>query len=107
MTVDIHLCINSASTTYAVPSTTIEHVLSGSKGRSSTAIGLMGIPPEWLPILARVGFSKAGLQSEECQNIAAGRWILAFSMTGPPTAKAGEGQVSGTLPAGVTRAAKR
>lgn len=70
----MHACIAHASTAYHVPVAAVRRVLS----ERGDGIGPMGIPAQWLPVLARAGFSIPKVRHDRCMNIAAGAWILAF-----------------------------
>lgn len=67
-------CIAIAASAYDVAPAAIEHVL---RERVS-AIGVMGIPEAWLPVLSKAGFDPGRLRSSPCYNIAAGAWIMAY-----------------------------
>jgi soluble lytic murein transglycosylase-like protein len=74
-------CVAEAATAYHVPIPIIERVLasvSRSAGSSPSAgVGPMGIPGQWLPVLAAYGFSLQDVRKDPCWGIAAGAWILA------------------------------
>lgn len=69
-------CVATASVNYAVTPAAIEAVIS--KPASAGGIGPMHIPAAWLNILARVGFAPAKVIHDECTNIEAGAWVMAF-----------------------------
>lgn len=68
-------CAIQAAHRYGVSPARIEAVLT-SRDRGEQAIGPMGIPPAWLPVLARHGFDIALVPIDRCSNIRAGAWIL-------------------------------
>ncbi len=70
--------IQEVSVAYHVPRKDILAVLSTVAGKPS-GIGPMGIPPAWLPVLRRAGFSVALVERNDAWNIAAGAWILGVS----------------------------
>lgn len=67
-------CIDHAATAYSVSPPAIEHLIES----HPAGISPMGIPPAWLPVLARIGFPADRVQSDPCENIAAGAWIMAY-----------------------------
>ncbi|MDR3535218.1 MAG: transglycosylase SLT domain-containing protein [Acetobacteraceae bacterium] len=42
----------------------------------------MHVPTDWLPVLARVGFSADEVTADECKGILAGAWVMAFERMG-------------------------
>lgn len=68
-------CVTEAATAYHVPVPAIERVLTAA-GRAK-GIGPMGIPKQWLPVLATYGFPVSSVRRNACWGIAAGTWILA------------------------------
>lgn len=70
----MHACIAHASAAYHVPVAAVRKVLS----ERGNGVGPMAIPAQWLPVLARAGFSIPKVRHDRCMNIAAGAWILAF-----------------------------
>lgn len=68
-------CVTEAATAYHVPVPAIERVMTAA-GRAK-GVGLMGIPAQWLPVLAAYGFSVNLVRRNACWGIAAGTWILA------------------------------
>lgn len=73
--IGLQACINHAASGYHVPATYIESVMEAK--HPSDGIGLMGIPPSWLPTLARFGFNVGKVLDDNCANIDAGAWIIA------------------------------
>lgn len=69
-------CAALAVTAYHVPSTTLETVATHA---SPDGIGVMGIQPGWLPILAKAGFDPDRVRRDICMNVAAGAWIIAWA----------------------------
>ncbi|WP_246856667.1 transglycosylase SLT domain-containing protein [Acetobacter vaccinii] len=70
-------CISLAATAYHVTPAAITRVLD-TPAPGSAAVGVMHLPPAWVPILTRIGFDPARLGSDDCTNIAAGAWVLAW-----------------------------
>ncbi|MDR3574865.1 MAG: transglycosylase SLT domain-containing protein, partial [Anaerolineaceae bacterium] len=68
-------CVDTASQAYAVPKTNIEAIITTSHGSDRAPIT---IPASWWPILRRAGFNTDTLNSDPCNNIAAGTWIIAY-----------------------------
>lgn len=69
-------CVALASKSYNVDPSAIRAVLLAPV--SKNGIGPMHIPPAWLPILGRIGFSLDQVRHHNCTNIEAGTWILAY-----------------------------
>lgn len=65
-----------ASTDYNVSRDAIKAVLSAPANIGG--VGVMHIPESWLPILGRVGFLQSQVRKNNCTNIEAGTWILAY-----------------------------
>lgn len=86
-------CLNTAGVAYGVTPAIIRQVLETARGVAHpNGIGVMNIPAEWVPILRRVGFVESAVRSDDCANVLAGSWILAFESMGTPggaTAPAG------------------
>ena len=72
-------CVAEAATAYHVPVPAIERVLKAAThtGTPSAGIGPMGIPAQWLPVLAAYGFPVNAVREDACWGVAAGAWILA------------------------------
>ena len=72
-------CVAEAATAYHVPVPAIERVLTAAThtGTPSAGIGPMGIPAQWLSVLAAYGFPVEAVRNDPCWGIAAGAWILA------------------------------
>ena len=73
--IGLQACITHAASGYHIPPAYIETVLKAS--HPADGIGPMGIPPSWLPTLARYGFNIRAVMGQECANIDAGAWIIA------------------------------
>ncbi|WP_201712565.1 transglycosylase SLT domain-containing protein [Acidiphilium sp. C61] len=70
-------CIRMAAATYHVPSAAITAEISAPK--PPDAVGIMGIPPAWLPELAGRGFDPAEVSNSACVNVRAGAMILSMT----------------------------
>src|SRR6516165_4633603 len=92
-------CISLAAMAYAVPIPAIEKVIDqpGIGG-----IGPMGIPPAWLPILTRIGFSADKVRADPCTNIEAGAWIIAYEKLPGGSGPASTSSMLFTIPAEIT-----
>lgn len=86
-------CIRMAAATYHVPAAAITAEISAPK--PPDAVGVMGIPPAWLPMLAGRGFDPADVSNSVCVNVRAGAMIL--SMT--PGRNATISSAAGSIPA--------
>jgi hypothetical protein len=73
--------IHRATAEYHVSTRRVLSVLEAVSARPS-GIGPMGIPAQWLPVLARAGFPKAEVVGSPEWNVAAGTWILAVTRQG-------------------------
>jgi soluble lytic murein transglycosylase-like protein len=71
----LNACIDRISSAYHVPVARIESAIHAP--HAPNEIGPMGIPPAWLPVLARFGFDPTKILADNCDNVAAGTWILA------------------------------
>ena len=69
-------CLALAVTSYHVSRAQVESVLSAPA--EVGGIGPMHIPEAWLPILARAGFAPEQVKTDNCTNIEAGTWVLAY-----------------------------
>lgn len=76
MALTISVCLDLAAKIYNVRQAEIETVLSAPA--QVGGVGPMHIPAAWLPVLARIGFAPAQVETDDCVNIEAGTWILAF-----------------------------
>lgn len=92
-------CIAHAASAYHVPITQVEHMIESQ--HEPGGVGAMGIPPEWLPILARVGFSRDSVVDDPCTNIEAGSWVMAYELEVNPKRK---GAPTPALPGGSSAA---
>lgn len=76
-------CIDHAAAAYHVPISQVEHIIESRHEQGG--VGVMGIPLEWLPVLARYGFAPKKVTQDDCENITAGTWIVAATSHGPET----------------------
>ncbi|MDD2860338.1 MAG: transglycosylase SLT domain-containing protein [Acidiphilium sp.] len=70
-------CVSAIAQTYHLPVAAIERVITRA-ARSHTGIGPMGIPQQWLPVLAVYHFPVALVRTTPCWGVAGGAWILAL-----------------------------
>ena len=101
----LQACINHAAAGYHVPRSAIETVLEAH--HAPDGVGVMGIPPTWLPTLARYGFNVGKVLAYSCENIDAAAWIIAINprSTVSRDAPAEPEQYQSSLPACAIRAA--
>lgn len=78
----VSYCLALASTSYHVSRGAIEAVLS--TPADVGGVGPMHIPAAWLPILARAGFAPEQVEQDNCTNVEAGTWILAYEQARNP-----------------------
>lgn len=76
MVTAISACVALASQSYNVDQSAIRTVLSAPESKNE--IGPMHIPFAWIPILDRIGFLPNQVKHNNCANIEAGTWILAY-----------------------------
>lgn len=88
-------CIRLAASTYHVPRSTIAATIAAPKGPD--AVGPMGIPPAWLPVLASHGFDPSDVMTDSCDNIRAGAMILAMT----PGRRVTTSSEAGRIPASI------
>ncbi len=78
-------CVNDSAIFYHVPAKLIISVLQVEQGRigkiiknsnGTYDIGPMGVNSLWLPELKKRGISEQAIQSDPCQNVRVGTWIL-------------------------------
>lgn len=82
MSTPLTACIALAALHYGVPTAQIETVLSRAQTPQPPSVsrfGVMGIPAQWMPYLAQAGFNPKSIQSDSCDNVIAGTWILAYT----------------------------
>lgn len=74
----IATCIAIAASHYGVSPSRIDATIRAAESTQvSGRIGPMGIPTAWMPYLKSYGFNVAKVQTDACQNVIAGAWILA------------------------------
>ena len=76
-------CIAEASDAYHIQTSAIEAVIvnglpARAKAVSDGRVGPMGIPVQWLPVFELMGIRSDDVVNNECQNIFAGTWIMAY-----------------------------
>ena len=73
-------CVSLAANHYAISPARLERAITvTSRDPSTQRIGITGIPFPWLPILKEYGFDTKRVASDDCQNIAAAAWVLAYT----------------------------
>lgn len=77
-------CLALAVTSYHVSRAAVDSVLSAPADIGG--VGPMHIPSAWLPILARAGFAPEQVETDNCTNIEAGTWVLAYVQAHDPRA---------------------
>ena len=71
-------CVALAASHYAISPTRIDAAITAAQAQSSAdRIGPMGIPSQWMPYLRTYGFDVSKVNSDACENVIAGTWILA------------------------------
>ncbi|WP_169708593.1 transglycosylase SLT domain-containing protein [Trinickia terrae] len=74
-------CIAEASDAYHVKTAAIEAVIAHglpAGAVSAGRVGPMAIPVQWLPVFELMGIKSEDVVNDECQNILAGTWIMAY-----------------------------
>lgn len=101
--IGLQSCIDHASAAYHVQPAVIETVLAAP--HPAGALGPMGIPTAWLPVLSRYGFSISKVASGSCDNIDAGAWIIALNPQATVSEHAPGPKIPADLPACAIQAA--
>lgn len=74
------MCMELASARYQVPVARIESIIARNAASPSAGrVGLAGIPQQWMPYLNRYGFDVGQVESNDCENVIAGTWIIAYT----------------------------
>lgn len=73
-------CVALAASHYGVEPARINAVLQSAPSQTSPdRVGPMGIPTQWLPYLRRYGFNTRMVETNGCENIIAGAWIIGYT----------------------------
>ncbi len=73
----IAACVALASAHYGVTRASIQGVLAN-RITSADRVGVMSVPVGWLPYLQQNGFDAGSVRTDDCENVVAGAWILAY-----------------------------
>lgn len=74
------VCIGLAAHHYSIKPARLDLAISAaSQSASPQGVGVTGIPSAWMPILSKYGFDDSRVRSDDCQNVAAAAWILAYT----------------------------
>lgn len=80
MSVALAACIALAANHYGVSPGRVEAAIAAEQSSPGVQrLGVAGVPVQWLPYLQQAGFDPSAVATDECTNVVAATWILAYT----------------------------